>query len=101
MAGLPEACTRGALASLLASLVAASAFAQSRPDALTMACAEVQALLASRGAVTLTTGLNTFDRFVGPGACDGTRVGQPAYIATRDTNQCQVHVCGARVRRVD
>ncbi|MGH6924933.1 MAG: hypothetical protein ACRED5_14465 [Propylenella sp.] len=99
--GFVAVCTRGALACFLALAIAENTFAQSRPNALTMACSEVQALLASRGAATIATGPNTFDRFVGPGSCDGTRVGQPAYIATRDTSQCQVHVCGARVRRVD
>jgi hypothetical protein len=99
MAGLSKVLACAVLAGLL--LAPAAAFGQGRPNALTMTCADVQALLASQGAATLSTGPNTFDRYVAPGTCDGTRVGQPATIATRDTNQCQVHVCAARVRRVD
>jgi hypothetical protein len=68
-----------------------------RPDARAMTCSEVQALLAQEHSVTFTTGPNTFDRYVGPGICDETRVGRPATIATKDTNRCAVHVCRPRV----
>ena len=70
---------------------------RARPDARTMTCFQVQALLAQQHAVTFTTGPNTFSRYVGPGICDGTRVGWPATISTKDTNQCAVYVCGPRV----
>jgi hypothetical protein len=72
-----------------------------RPDARTMTCSEVQALIAREGSVTLSTGANTYDRYYAVGACDGTRVAKPATIATEDTGACQVHTCGARVRRID
>ena len=75
--------------------------AHARPDARTMSCAEVQALLARAGAATLTTGPHSYGRYVGPGACDGTGVAQSASIATKDTSQCAVATCGPRVRRTD
>ncbi len=76
---------------------AASTSQAARPDARTMTCSQVQALLAQEHSVTFATGPNTYDRFVGPGICDGTRVGRPATISTKDTNQCAVYVCSRRV----
>jgi hypothetical protein len=35
-----------------------------RPDTRTMTCAQAQALVKQRGSVVLTTGTNTFDKFV-------------------------------------
>jgi hypothetical protein len=83
----------------LAIVLVVSAPANARPDARAMTCAQVQALLASARAATLTTGPNTYARFVAPGACDGTGVGLPATIVTKDDNLCAVYTCGARVRR--
>jgi len=98
VAGLRRSLARATLAGL--AVVAAVSLGFARPDALAMTCSEVQALLAREGAVTLTTGANTYDRYYAPGACDGTRVARPATIATRDTAQCQVHTCGVRVPRL-
>lgn len=83
------------------TVVAAASLGFARPDARAMTCSEVQALLARDGAVTLTTGANTYDRYYAPGSCDGTRVARPVTIATKDTSQCQVHDCEVRVRRID
>ena len=84
-----------------AIVVAVSAPAEARSDARTMSCAAVQALLARQQAATLTTGPNSYARFVAPGACDGTGVGLPVTIVTKDSNQCAVYSCGPRVRRTD
>jgi hypothetical protein len=72
-------------------LVAASAAAQ-RPSTLNMTCGEASDLIASQGEIVLTTGANTFERFVtGPGGC---RVGEHAetgYAQTSDRNRCRLH----------
>jgi hypothetical protein len=99
MARLRKYLTRGALAGIAVVMAVSLSFA--RPDARAMTCSEVQALLAREGAVTLTTGANTYDRYYAPGSCDGTRVARPVTIATKDTSQCQVHDCEVRVRRID
>jgi hypothetical protein len=99
MAGLRKSLTRAVLAGL--AVVAAVSLGFARPDARAMTCSEVQALIVRDGAVTLTTGANTYARYYAPGTCDGTRVARPVTIATKDTSQCQVHDCEARVRRID
>lgn len=99
VSGLLKPLAHATLAGL--SLVAAVSPGSARPDARTMTCSEAQALIAREGAVTLSTGANSYDRYYAVGACDGTRVARPATIATSDTGQCQVHTCGVRVRRMD
>ncbi len=79
------------------AVVSATSPSHARPDVRTMTCSQVQALLAQQHAVTFTTGPNTYARYVGPGICNGTGVGRPATISTKDTNQCAVNVCGPRV----
>jgi hypothetical protein len=96
MARLPKTSALAALTALAVAFAASPSDA--RPDARAMTCSQVQALLAQEHAVTFTTGPNTFARYVAPGSCDGTRVGRPAMLSTKDTNQCTVHVCGPRVQ---
>jgi hypothetical protein len=97
MAGLSRACVGGTLAIFVA--LSAVSHGQARPDARTMTCSQLQALLAREGAVTITTGQNTYDRFVsGSGACSGTSIARGASVATSDTGNCQVFTCGRRVR---
>ena len=99
MSELPRALASGGLAVVI--VVSAVSSSEARPDARAMACAQVQALLAREHAVTLTTGPNTYGRYVAPGSCDGTGLAQPATVATKDTSQCAVSTCGPRVRRTD
>ena len=54
------------LALALILLFADAASAQ-RPNTVTMTCAQAQGLLASRGALVMSTGGHTFDRFVASG----------------------------------
>lgn len=83
-------------AAALALLVATPAFA--RPDARTMTCASLNALIAREGAIVLTTGDFTFERFVSSFRfCDSQTVLKPAYQATTDNRRCVVqYVCGDR-----
>lgn len=75
---------------LLMTLAAPPAFAQ-RPDLRQMTCAQAQNLVARRGAVVMTTGPHTYDRFVaGPRWCDHWETVRPAQVRTRDSNSCIV-----------
>jgi len=78
------------LGAAIAVLGAASA-AQARPDTRTMTCAEAQALVDQYGAVVLTTGQHTYDRFVsGQHYCEIPNVAKMTWVQTRDTNKCPV-----------
>ncbi len=47
-----------------AILIAATGFADARPDTRKMTCEQTQALIRSQHAAVLTTGQNTYDRYV-------------------------------------
>lgn len=83
------------LASAISLAIASTALAQSRPDSRALSCDEVQGLIAGNGAVVLTTGEVTFDRYVASRQfCSHPNVPVLTYIASRDTNQCPVYRCG-------
>lgn len=86
---------RIAVVASVAALAATAALAQGRPDARTMTCGEVRAMIEERGAVVLTTGRHTYDRYVRDRwQCFSTAdVGVRAFITTRDTRSCQVWRC--------
>ncbi len=81
---------------VFALLAATPAFA--RPDARTMTCASLNALIAREGAVVVTTGDFTFERFVASFQfCDSQTMLKSAYQATADDRRCVVNsVCGDR-----
>jgi len=72
-----------------------------RPDVRTMTCAQARALVLQNGAVVLTTGQYTYDRYVARQAyCFAPFVIQRAWVATADTEQCPVgYTCEQRVIR--
>ena len=70
------------------------AAAQGRPDARTMSCGEVRAMIDARGAVVLTTGRHTYDRYVRDTRyCAPPEIARVTTIATRDAAQCMVYAC--------
>jgi len=77
-----------------AILFAATSMAYARPDARAMTCGQTQQLIQSRRAVVLTTGPNTYDRYVRQfgNECDWPEVPTASYVRTRD-GQCLVHRC--------
>jgi hypothetical protein len=76
-----------ALCCLAPSMIAA----QPRPDARRLPCTQAAAVVQSAGAVVLTTGPYTYDRYVSSGQfCFRPEVPIPAWIATADTPQCFV-----------
>ena len=76
------------------ALMTLSAAAQGRPDARTMSCGEVQALIDRHGAVVLTTGQHTYDRYVASRRfCLPAELPKRASVPTRDTPNCPVYRC--------
>ncbi|SIT59332.1 conserved exported hypothetical protein [Mesorhizobium prunaredense] len=77
-----------------AILIAATSMAYARPDTRAMTCEQTQFLIQSRRAVVLTTGRNTYDRYVRRygNECDWPEVPVAAYVRTLD-GQCRVHRC--------
>ncbi|MDJ1159546.1 hypothetical protein QNA08_15020 [Chelatococcus sp. SYSU_G07232] len=74
---------------LVAALVATAVHAQSRPYAPRMSCRAVAGLVAARGAVVISTGPTTYDRYVRDRRfCEITEVTQPAWVPTADSPQC-------------
>ena len=84
-----------------AMIVAATSFANARPDTRQMTCAQTQALIDSQRAVVLTTGANTYDRYVRQfgNECDWPQMPMSAYVQTRD-GRCPLYRCGVPVGRV-
>jgi hypothetical protein len=84
---------------LLASV--SDARAQQRPFAPSLPCRQVQQIVSANGAVVISTGQFTYDRYVsGAGFCQINESIEPAWIATRDTPQCPVgYLCRSRYNR--
>ena len=78
----------------VAMLLAATGLTEARPDTRTMSCQQLQQLIQSRRAVVLTTGPNTYDRYVRQFGieCNWPEVPMSAYVPTRD-GRCPVYRC--------
>ncbi len=74
--------------------------AQGRPLTLQMSCYGARELVASQGAVVLSTGPTTYDRYVtGYGRCVLGEVPDPAWVPTADNPQCLIgYRCVERTR---
>jgi hypothetical protein len=56
-----------------------------------MSCRAAKDLVAANGAVVLSTGPHTYERFVsGMNYCDRSETSEPAYAAAADTPRCFV-----------
>jgi hypothetical protein len=74
--------------------VAFTGSAMARPDTRTMTCAQVQNLIERSGAIVLTTGRHTYDRYVtGFRYCERPYVPTATSVPTRDTRHCPVYNC--------
>lgn len=82
--------------SLAAILAAAPAMAQ-RPSTLGMSCASAQRLVAQSGAIVLSTGRYTYDRFVSyPAYCAAGEYAYDGTAPTSDRQECVIgYVCKA------
>ena len=92
-------------AAMLTTVVMATVFligalqngqAQSRRvDSRSLTCAQVQSMIAQRGAVLFNTGPHTFDRYVSNlNNCQRGEVLLRENIPTKDTPHCGVRRCG-------
>ena len=84
-----------------AIMFASTGLADARPDTRNATCAELQQMIQSRHAVVLTTGPNTYDRYVRQFGteCDWPQVPMSAYVQTRD-GRCPLYRCYEPVGRI-
>jgi len=84
---------------LAIALSSASAFA--RPSTTNMACADAAALVKAKGAIVLSTGAYTYDRFVAhAGYCGAGEKALGAWVNTADSDSCFIgYVCKNRGHR--
>ena len=80
-----------ALASALLAAGSAPTLAQSRPLSTSMSCDQARGLIASKGAVVMSTGPSLYDRFVsGIGYCTPSETIIPAFVPTKTNPQCLI-----------
>ena len=73
------------------SMLVAPADAQRRPDTRAMTCGEAQNLVQQSGAIVLTTGRFTYDRFVADTRFRPSgQVAETAWVETRDAAECPI-----------
>ncbi|MBX9759507.1 MAG: hypothetical protein K2Y29_12105 [Beijerinckiaceae bacterium] len=79
------------LAACAVAGAAADAAAQGRPATMAMSCGQAQSMVRARGAVVMTTGQYTYDRFVSDQRfCSFDEETIPTWAPTRDAPQCMV-----------
>jgi hypothetical protein len=86
-----ELVTAALIATSTLGLCVSQAAAQGRPSTLNMTCGQAQSLVRSTGAIVLSTGGHTYDRFVaGRRFCAPDEEQIPTWAPTRDAAQCLV-----------
>jgi len=83
---------------ILAATLASASLAEARPSTATMSCGQAAATVARAGAIVLTTGPNTYERFVASNAqCLPGEFTEAAQAPTADSPSCTVgYVCRQR-----
>ena len=72
-------------------IASGAALAESRPATINMSCTAAASLVRTQGAVVLSTGRDTFDRFVRDASfCAYGQVLLPGFAPTSNLAQCQV-----------
>ncbi|MBG6145798.1 MAG: hypothetical protein RIE06_05300 [Roseibium album] len=85
--------TLGSMALMAASVQPSDAQSR-RPDSRAMTCSQVQSMIERNGAVVLSTGQYTFDRYVYTrNSCQHGEVTRNKWVPTKDVRQCRVRVC--------
>ncbi len=68
-----------------------TSFAAARPDTTRMTCNQVRNMVYSRGGIVLSTGRNTYDRFVSSRRfCPPGDYIERAHVRTRDRRSCPI-----------
>ena len=76
---------------IFAAVVASASFAQARPDTRRMTCDQARALVKSEKEIVMTTGANTYDKFVeGVYYCEDNEQANPVWAPTRDSSKFMV-----------
>ena len=79
-----------ALAALTVSIMATTS-AQARVNTNNLTCSQAKSLVRSSGAVVLSTGRYTYERYVaGAGYCSYGEYIKRAYVPTRDRKSCSI-----------
>lgn len=80
---------------VLVAFLATTSIAEARPNTAAMSCGEAAATVARAGAIVLTTGEHTYDRFVAASTfCLGGETTEPGIAPTLDSERCQVgYIC--------
>jgi hypothetical protein len=79
-----------ALSTLIVTL-AATSVAGARPNTTTMSCDQAAATVARAGAIVLSTGVHTYERFVASiQFCMIRQITEPGFAPTLDSAECQV-----------
>jgi len=83
-----------------ALVAAGTSLAGARPNTLTMSCAEATTLVNRAGAIVLSTGVHTYDRFVADNSfCIPGQDVRRAMAPTEDTRYCTIgYTCVERDR---
>ena len=77
------------LAMMAGAACTSGALAQSRPSTTSMTCAGAASFVASRGAVVIGTGGDTYERVVNnQGFCNRGEDTKPLFAPTRDNGAC-------------
>ena len=78
--------------------LASNASAQTQVEGRSLSCAQIAATVRNRGAVVISTGPYTYDRYVNGGQfCVRPEIPVPTWISTADAAQCFVgYVCRDR-----
>jgi hypothetical protein len=89
-----------AVAAGVAALIAISAV-EARESTLTMSCDQARALVAAQGAIVLSTGEFTYERYVADRRfCLIGEDARRSFAPTRDNPKCQIgNVCRPIIRR--
>lgn len=91
------------LAMLALVSIATPALPQPRPDTTRMSCVAARALVVQRGAVVLSTGRFTYDRYVlHRGFCTPTEETEVTFVPTADNRSCYIgDLCVEKSRDID
>ena len=81
----------------LLALLPTTSIAAARPNTTAMSCGEAAATVARAGAIVLTTGEHTYERFVSASTfCLGGEIAEPGIAPSADSERCQVgYICRA------
>jgi hypothetical protein len=73
------------------ALIVLATSVQARPDVRTMTCSQAKSFVKKSGAVVMTTGKYTYERFVANGSsCRRNEGPSFAFTATKDKKNCRI-----------